>query len=202
MEKAMQLFQRACSDTSGGNVTFATMPTCGWRTRGNEGQLQNELQFEAPAVGSLGIKFATALLGVAAIGVRGSDHANTRRICRARRLAAALQAHLPRVGPSALFRSPKPLEVWQYEIDPSLTPTAPRLYTAPRFRSKAHSCVGGGGDKRSDFASSDDVDRVWVRKQRRWANLARPKPAFLPYASFWGYYLQGDSWSRWSRVRL
>ena len=196
MEKAMQLFQRACRETPDDNVTFATMQTCFGR---NKGQLHNELQFKVPAVGSLGIKFASALLGVAAIGVRGGN-GTARRICRARRLASALQTHLPKAA-AAPFPPPKPMEVWQFELDPSLTPKAPILYTAPLFRSKAHSCVGGGGEKRSDFASHDTIKRVWVRKERRWANRAHPQPPLLPHASYWGYYFEGDSWSRWSRVR-
>ena len=190
LEDAMRLFQRACHELLDTNTTFATMPTCFGR---NQGQLHNELQFSAKTTGQLGGDLQSALLGVAAIGV-GGLHANasTPRICRARRLAASLQ--------STFMPHGHPLEVWRFEMDPSLTPAAPQLYTAPIFRSKAHSCVGGGGNKTSDFVVKV-APPVW-NKRRRLYHRPRPVGPVLPHASYWGYYVESEqSWALWSRFK-
>ena len=196
LERAMRLFQQACLQAPDGNTTFAIQPTCFGR---NRGQLHNELQFRAQTTDRLGAQLEAALIGVGVVTVAATDansaksaqlaNASATRLCRARRLARALQGRFSSNG--------RPLEVWRFELDPLQALATPQLYTAPVFRSKAHSCVGGGGDKRSDFAA--EPERVWNKRKRMWARR-RPEPPSLPHASFYGYYLEKGSWSQWARV--
>ena len=202
LEDAMRLFQRACREPLDGNTSFATMPTCFGR---NTGQLHNELQFRARTTKKPDDELGSSLIGVGVINVAADGgtsqqqliNASAVRVCRARRLAAALEARFPPDGKAGALEAA--LEVWQYELDPSLTPSAPRVYTAPIFRSKAHSCVGGGGDKRTDFATEQAA--FWNPRRGVWARR-RPPPPMLPHASFWGYYFTGRPWTQWSRVRI
>ena len=201
LEGAMQALQSACrSADANASASFAHQPTCWGR---NRGALHNELQFRAPIAGRIGAALEAALVAVgtiavaapsAHVGASASDAlaaASAARLCRARRLAAALRTAL---------RLPRP-EVWRFSIEPSLTPTAPLLYNAPEFCSRAHSCVGGGCHKRADYsieesAASGGGDGRRPKRPKRTAPL-------LPRASNWGYYHEsGKAWTQWSQFDL
>ena len=151
-------------------------------------------------------------------------NASAVRRCRARRLAAALyerfvltpsaaqrstshspSSHSPSSHLSAWSRpQPRRLEVWGFEMRPSLTPKAPLLYNAHAFCSRAHSCVGGGCHKISDFAV-EETGHNEARLGRRGASsgairriLRRAPP--LPRASSWGYSYAGNAWQLWTRL--
>lgn len=223
MEDAIIAFARACRRTHrvrgsdararhddgahGGDrdlLDFATMPTCGTNQAKNNGALHNELQFRAAASSAPEVHalLTAALLGVASITVAGPTlaHTSAARVCRARRLASALERRFGLRG----------LETWRFEIDAAKTPAAPLLPVAPRFCSRAPRCMTGGdwlGCGYTDFAVEErNVTRVvrWRDRQRRSYNMTRNRTIFvappMPQALHWGYYLrEGATWDQWTQ---